>query len=101
MPDAPESRRLVDAPRRDQDALRPQGDLSIARLPREADALVDQASPDPEPARLRLDEEQSELRHRFRLRHQEHGPRDLAVARGDPPALPLGTPRFHTLGHDA
>ena len=44
LSDAPKTALLVNAPRREQLALGPQNHLSITRLARESDALVDQPS---------------------------------------------------------
>src|SRR5215212_11196728 len=77
---------LVDPPRAVQVALRPQGDLAVARLPREALAFGDQHV-DTEPARLRLDQEEAELGHRHRLLHQEDAADRLPIVLGDPGAL--------------
>ena len=62
---------LIDAARRGQLGLRPERQLLVAGAPREADALVDEALAEAEPARARLDEEQSQLRDRLRLADDE------------------------------
>src|SRR6185369_2529494 len=83
------ARSLVDAPRRDEDTVGPERDLPIARLAREALALGDEARTDAEAARRRLDEQEPELGHGLRLRHEEDRADDLAVLLGHPAALAL------------
>jgi hypothetical protein len=70
--DEPEAGGGVDPARGDQDALGPEGDLPVARLPGEADALLDEPRADAEPARPRVDREQPQLGHRLRLPDEEH-----------------------------
>src|SRR2546426_7394349 len=85
--DAAEAGLLVQAARRVQLALRPQRELAIAGLPREADALVDQAAADTESSRVRLHEEQPQLGDGLRFTHDEDRTDDLAVPIRDPAAL--------------
>ena len=49
-------------------ALRPQDQLVVAALPREPDALLDQALADSQTARGRLHQQQTQLGHLLRLR---------------------------------
>ena len=60
--DPTKSSGLIEMPGGAQHAVGPQGDLPVARLTGEANALGHQALTDAEPARLRLDQEQPELR---------------------------------------
>src|SRR4029077_21233584 len=85
--DPPESGRLIEAPGGAQHAVGPQRDRPVARLAGEAHALGHQALADAEPARLRLDQEQTQLRHRARPAYQEDRAHDLSVLLGDPAAL--------------
>src|SRR5207302_9071587 len=56
------ARLLVDVPGRVEHVVRPEHDLAIAYLPGEADAFADQARPDPETTRVRLDQRSEERR---------------------------------------
>src|SRR5262249_13873710 len=49
--DEPEAGMLVDTSGGGEDAMRPEGDLAVARLAGETHALIDQPRADPEPAR--------------------------------------------------
>src|SRR5262249_58155352 len=62
---------LVDPPRRAEIALGPERDPPVARVAREMHARVDETAADAVPARGRLDVQQSELRDRRGLAHQE------------------------------
>src|SRR5229473_2962966 len=79
---------LVDAARIDEHAARPQADLAVAGGARETDAFVDQPRPDAEPARLRVDEEQTQLGDLVRALLEEDTTDRLAVDVGDPAACP-------------
>src|SRR5262245_13271829 len=81
--------RFVDVARGLQAAVRPQHDLPVALLAREALAFVDEALADPEPAGGGLDVEHPELRDGRRLLDQEYRPDDPAVALRDPAPLAL------------
>src|SRR5262249_49865569 len=81
---------LVDAPRVHQHAARPQADLAVAAGAREADAFVDQPGAEAEPARLRIDQQQAELRDLGRALLEEDATDRLAVEVGDPAALARG-----------
>src|SRR5690606_16854561 len=59
----PVSLLLIDVPGGDQDAVRPQGDLAVADLAREPGAFLNEPATDPQPAGLRLDEQESQLGH--------------------------------------
>src|SRR4051812_18270542 len=95
-----ESGQLVNAARRLQLALRPEHQLAVPALPREPDALVDQALSDAQPARGGLDQEQPQLRHLLRLRDQEDGAHPLAVPLRDPATLARGVEMLHEGRHD-
>src|SRR5260370_36032734 len=77
---------LVDAARIDEHAARPQADPAVAGGARETDAFVDQSRPDAEPARLRVDEEQTQLGDLVRTLLEEDTTDRLAVDVGDPAA---------------
>src|SRR4051794_20248091 len=64
----------IDLARRVQDVVRPERQLRIAGLPREADAGAHQPSAEPEPARFRLDIEEPQLRDLVRLRTRNTEP---------------------------
>src|ERR1700680_1564436 len=87
--DAPKTALLVNAPRREQLALGPQNDLSITRLARKSDALVDQPSAQTQTARIGLDQQQTKLGDSWRLAHQEDAAEDLTASLGDPAAFAL------------
>src|SRR5438046_10739395 len=70
-------------------AVGPQHDLAITGGARKRDALGNQTSADPQPARRRLDQEQSQLRDRWRAANQEDRADVLTVALGNPAALEL------------
>src|SRR5262245_55809914 len=89
-PDQLEPRLHVDASRNRQHAVRPQGDLPVAPLAREAYAFFDQALADAKAARLRIHDEKPQLRDRLGLPHEEHRSDDLAVLLDDPAALAPG-----------
>ena len=59
--DAAEAGLLIEAARGVEIALRPQRDLLVAGVAREADAFVDQPAADAEPARRRFDQQQPQL----------------------------------------
>src|SRR5256885_9606570 len=83
-------RALVDATRRDEDVVRPKGELAISRCARETDALVDESRANAEAARLRLDEQEAKFRDGLGLPDAEHAADTLPVDFGDPAALALG-----------
>src|SRR5258708_19724578 len=97
---AAEAGALVDVAGGDEDALRPQRDLAIARLAGEADAFIDQPCADAEAARLGLDQQQAQLGLRPRLLDQEHRAEDLARLLGEPAALELGVVGGDEFGDD-
>src|SRR5215208_4766143 len=90
----------IDLARRVQDVVRPERQLRIAGLPREADALAHQPSAEPEPARLRLDIEEPQLRDLVRLPDQEHRADGLALDLGDPAALAPSVEALDETGAD-
>src|SRR5215204_987069 len=90
----------IDLARRVQDVVRPERQLGIAGLPREADARAHQPSAEPEPARFRLDIEEPQLRDLIRLPDQEHRADDLALDLGDPTALAPGLEALDEAGAD-
>src|SRR5439155_2578364 len=84
----PKAGRLIDVTRRDQDALGPQRDLLITRLPREADAFGDEPRPDAEAARRWLDQQQPQFGGALRALDEKHRTDRFALAFGDPAAFP-------------
>src|SRR2546428_8352256 len=82
-------RTLVDATRRDEDVVRPKGQLAISRYPSETDALVDESRANAEAARLRLDEQEAKFRDGLGLPDAEHAARALVIDLGDPASLAL------------
>src|ERR1700759_2889198 len=82
--DAFEACALIDAARRDQDALRPQRHLPVAALAGPADALVDQCATDAEPAGLLLEAKQPQLGDAVAAIDEEDRAHPLAVDLGDP-----------------
>lgn len=74
----------VDPPCGGEDAVRPQHDLAVAGLPRKADAFLDKPAADPEPARLRLDDQHAQPGDRVAFLDDKH--------RADPHAILLGDP---------
>jgi hypothetical protein len=58
---------LVDPPGRHQNIVGPQHDSRITRAPREAKAFVNQPGADAGTARLRFDQEQTQLRNGRRV----------------------------------
>src|SRR5439155_5686553 len=91
---------LVDVPGRVEHVVGPEHDLAIAYLPGEADAFADQARPDPETTRGRLDQEQAQLGHAARPLDEEDRADDFALALRDPAALALGVVALDELGDD-
>src|SRR5262249_6722732 len=79
--------RLVEAPRGEQHAVRPQRDRAIAGPTREALALGDQVRADADAACRGLDEQQPQLRHRCAALDEEHAADALAVLLRDPATL--------------
>src|SRR3954471_13785724 len=77
----------VNAARRQKIALRPQRHAPISGLSRKAQAFVDEALAQAQPARLRIDDEQTELRDLVGLLHHEDRADALAVLLGNPAAL--------------
>src|ERR1700676_2531799 len=95
--DAPKTALLVNAPRRKQLALGPQNDLSITRLARKSDALVDQPSAQTQTARIGLDQQQTKLGDSWRLAHQKDAAEDLTASLGDPAAFALDIECLHEM----
>ena len=103
--DEPKAGALVDVPRRDQDALRPQRHPAIAGRAGEADAFLGQPRADAEPARLGVDDQQPQLGDLVGRAHHEHRADRLAVDLGDPAVLAGGIEILQEggddLGHEA
>src|SRR5262249_55565090 len=78
---------FVDMPGGGEQAVRPQHDLLVPRLPGEPQTFVDQALADAQPTRARFDQQQAQLRLRLRRLDEEPGTGDLAAAFGDPASL--------------
>src|SRR6202011_640543 len=95
--DAPKTALFVNAPGREQLALGPQNDLSITRLPRNSDALVDQPSAQTQTARIGLDQQQTKLGDGWRLAHQKDAAQDLTASLGDPAAFALDIVCLHEM----
>src|SRR5438105_11370688 len=85
--DTAKTRRLVDVPRGDQDALGPQRDFPVAVLPGESEGFADQPRADAEPTRRRFDQQQPQFGDVLALPDEEHRADRLAFALGDPAAL--------------
>src|ERR1051325_3724685 len=102
-----DARALVDAPRRDEDVVRPERELAVSGLAREPDARLDESRAQARAARGRVDEQEPELRDRGRgprrhavvgaptsllvlRRDEEDAPHVLAVHLGDPATLAPG-----------
>src|SRR5580765_8962845 len=66
-----EARPRVNAARRGEDALRPQCHSPVAGFPGKAQAFVDEALAEAEPARLRIDDQQPQLGDLVALAHHE------------------------------
>src|SRR5688572_25251616 len=92
---------LVDTARVHQNVVGPEAQRRVPAGTGESDALIDKAIPQPQPARRRLDEQQSQLRDVVRLLHAEDRPDDLAIALGDPAALPGGVEVADEIGDDS
>src|SRR6266566_6070163 len=83
------SRVLVDASSGMEHAVGPEHDLAVARLAGEARALIHESRADAEAARLRVDEQEPQLRDSAGLLHEEHAAPVHAIPFGDPAALPF------------
>ena len=83
-------RSLIDLPRRMQYVIGPQAHPAVSTGNREVDALLHQTPPDTEPARSRLDQQQTQLRDIVRLPHQEDTSDSLTVPFRDPASLGRG-----------
>src|SRR5204863_28496 len=84
---SPESAPPVERARRGEIRLRPQREPAVALGARKADAFLDQPPAEPAAARLRLDDQEPQLRHGLRVLHHEHRADALAVELGDPAGL--------------
>src|SRR3954447_9903988 len=80
--------------------VRPQHDLAIADGARERDAFVDQAPPDPEASRRRLDEQKPQLCDARRSADQKNRADVLPIALGDPATLALAIETLQKLCGD-
>src|SRR5712691_11265227 len=78
---------LIDAPRRNEDAIGPEQHCFVAVAPREADALCDEAGAEAETTRLRFDQQQSEFGDRLAGLHDKHGADDFTPHLGNPAAF--------------
>src|SRR5207237_5530699 len=81
---------LVDPPRRGEHGVGPEADTVIARLAREAHALVDERAADPEPARPRLHMQQAQLADISAGVDQQDGARHHPAALGNPALFSAG-----------
>src|SRR5688500_5024016 len=90
----------VDASGGEKVVLRPERDAAVAGGARESDALVDQAGPDPEPARAGIDEEEPKLRGLVRVSDDEDAAGVLAIDLGDPAAIASRVEPLDERGHD-
>ena len=91
----------VDVAGRQQIALGPQPDLAIASGAGEVQQVVDQAHADALTARVRLDQEQTQLAHFLRGFDQEHTANRHAAPLGDPAVFMARIRVLDELGHDA
>ena len=96
----PEPGRLINVPRREQVLLRPQRERPVSALAREAHALGDEMPAESQSARLRVDDQQPQLRHRRRLANEEYRTDALTVALGDPAPLAARIELQDELGRD-
>src|SRR5262249_60014896 len=92
---------LVGPARRDQYVVGPKHELVVTGPPGEADALLDEAGPDPVAASLRLDEQEPELTRVLVAADAEHASHRLAVKLGDPRVLAPRVVVVDVVGDDA
>src|SRR4029450_13744912 len=78
---------LIDAPRRNEDAIGPEQHFFVAMAPREADALFDEAGAQAETTCLRFDQKQPEFGDGLAGPHDKHGAHDFIPPLRDPAAL--------------
>src|ERR1700722_1997055 len=91
---------LIDRPRRDQDALRPQRDPAVAGTPSETNTFLDEPASDAVAAGARLDQEEAELRDAAAGVDQHDRADRLAVDLCDPAGLALGVEAGEEFGDD-
>src|ERR1700694_2130955 len=84
---AAKSGTLINSARGDQDALGPERDRCIARLPGETDTLLGECAPDPKPSRLFLHQQQAQLRDLVGRLDQKDRADRLAADLRDPAVL--------------
>src|SRR2546423_10125854 len=95
-----ESGALIDAARRGQIALRPQGHGRIACGFGEAQAFLDEARAELQSSGARIDDQQAELCDLVVLPHHEYRADARAIELGDPAALALCIAVLDELGAD-
>src|SRR5215813_7541603 len=78
---------LIDAPRRNEDAIGPERHFFVAVAPREADALFDEAGAEAETARFWFDQKQSEFSDCLTGLHDKHRADDFTPHLGYPAAF--------------
>src|SRR5262249_53499033 len=78
---------LIDAPRRNEDAIGPEQHFFVAVAPREADALFDETGAEAQTTRLRFNQKQSEFGDRLTGLHDKHGADDFTPHLGYPAAF--------------
>src|SRR2546429_599898 len=100
LSDELESGALINAARRGQIALRPQGHGRVACGPREAQAFLDEARAELQSSGARIDDQQPKFRNFVILPHDEHRADALALELGDPAALALRIEVLDELGGD-
>src|SRR2546428_8600543 len=78
---------LIDAPRRNEDAIGPEHEFFVAMAPRKADALFDEAGAQAQTTCLGSDQTQSEFSHCLTGLHDKHGADDFTSHLGNPAAF--------------
>lgn len=99
--DEPESRSLAEVASGVKDVAGPEGNPFVAGRSGEADALVDRPRANAQPTGGRLDQQHAEPGDRLRLPDKKHRADHLAIALGDPAALPLRIVRLDEGSQDA
>ncbi len=95
-----EARFLIDVPRRGEHAVRPQRHFLVAGAAGKAGAFIDQPRPEPKPARLRIDDQQSDAGNIGRVGDQKNAADIFAVQLGDPAAFALRIVLVGKIGDD-
>src|SRR6516164_9843233 len=91
---------LVDVSRRMKIALRPQRHLLVSRLPRKSNAFLNKALADSQPARLRFNMQQAQLRDVVGHLSDKGATDSLSILFRDPAAFPIRIIILDELRHD-